>query len=130
MRTKIFIITHTYCTMATLTPDAPSKPHQPVTFSISQAHYSTVECSAPQFSVLLVVRWPFLHYRTHTYSVYITVASHGEISLRNITAAILASDCSLDLHLEPSGARVALKHQQAAAQLPCWCFKAIPASTI
>ena len=81
--------------------------YQPVTFSIFQAHYCTIECSAPQFSVFLVVQWPFLHYRTHIYSVYITVASHGELSLLNITAFILGSDFSLDLHLEPSGGRVA-----------------------
>ena len=47
--------------------------------------------------------------RAHLYN---TVASHGELSLLNVTASILASDCSLDLHLEPSVGQVALKHQQ------------------
>ena len=56
MRKKILIITHTCCTMATLTPEASdvtSKPHESVTYKIFviQAHFWTVERSRPQFSV-------------------------------------------------------------------------------
>ena len=58
---------------------------------ICQAHFWTVERSAPQFSVFLDVQWPsYTLYRTH---VYITIASHGELSLLNIIASLLASNC-------------------------------------
>ena len=102
--TEILVIMHMCCMMATLTPaasDVPSTLHQPVIFFLSQARSWTVECSAPQFSVFLVCAIHGLSSTTvHT---YITVTSHGGLSLLNITASILASDCSLDLHLELSG---------------------------
>ena len=59
------------------------------------ADFWTVECSASQFSVFLIVEWPFLHYCWH---LHITIASHGGLSLLNITSFLLVSDRSLDLH--------------------------------
>ena len=53
---------------------------------------------ATSFSVCFA----YMYMYTHIYT-YITVASHEELSLLNITASILALDCSLDPHLEPSG---------------------------